>query len=208
MFAAVAAYLEPLGYAGLYERKGRGRPDGSAIFYCTAAFTLRRTQRLEYHDREGGPEIHSGSVALLAALERDGQTLGVASTHVKWAAPGTPRDSHIGHHQVAELIDACRGFDPPCRDWVVCGDFNYTPDDEVIGVMRDAGFTFAHADRPDARTFAATGKAKLIDYVFHTAGLRSNPLDPPAITDDTKLPSPDQPSDHLPLVAELDWTDR
>lgn len=73
----------------------------------------------------------------------------------------------------------------------VCGDFNYTPDDEVIGVMRDAGFAFAHADRPNARTFAGTGTAKLIDYMFRTAGLRARPLDPPAIADATKLPSPD-----------------
>jgi mRNA deadenylase 3'-5' endonuclease subunit Ccr4 len=205
VFAAVTSHLEPLGYAGSYERKGRGRPDGCAVLLRTAVFTLRTNRRLEYRDREGGPEIHSGSVALLAALERDGRMLGVASTHVKWAAPGTPRDAHIGHRQVAELIEACRGFDPPCRDWVVCGDFNYTPDDEVIGVMRDAGFAFAHADRRDARTFAGTGTAKLIDYVFHTAGLRSRPLDPHPITDDTKLPSEDQPSDHLALVAELEW---
>jgi nocturnin len=210
VFAAVVLHLEPLGYAGLYEQKGRGRPDGCATFFRTAAFALRRTQRLEYHDREGGPDEHSGSVALLAALERDGHTLGVASAHVKWAAPGTPRDAHIGHRQVAELIEACRAFDPPCREWVVCGDFNYTPDDEVIGVMRDAGFAFAHAACPTARSFAAfaaTGRAKLIDYVFHTAGLGSRPFDPPAIADDAQLPSEDQPSDHLPLVAELDWTD-
>lgn len=206
VFAAVISHLEPLGYARLYEQKGRGRPDGCAPFYRTAAFTAKRTRRFEYHDSEGGPDEHSGSVALLAALEWDGHALGVASTHVKWAAPGTPRDAHIGHRQVAELVEACRGFGPPCRDRVVCGDFNYTPDDEVTGVMRDAGFAFAHADRPDARTFAGTGTAKRIDYVFHTAGLRSRPLDPPAITDDTKFPSEDQPPDHLALVAELDWS--
>ena len=101
----------------------------------------------------------------------------------------------------------CRDFDPPCRDWVVCGDFNYPSDAEAVGAMRDAGYSFAHADRLHIRSAVANGRAKLIDYVFHTAGLRARPLDPPAVTDDTKLPSPDQPSDHLALVAEFDWTE-
>ena len=74
--------------------------------------------------------------------------------------------------------------------------------------MRGAGYSFAHADRPHIRSAVANGRAKLIDYVFHTAGLRARALDPPAVTDDTKLPSPDQPSDHLALVAEFDWAER
>ena len=35
--------------------------------------------------------------------------------------------------------------------------------------------------------------------------LRSVPLAPHVVGDDTLLPSEDQPSDHLALLAELDW---
>lgn len=208
VFAALADHLEPLGYTGYYEQKGQNRPDGCATFVRTAAFAVRHARRLEYRDRESGAEGHSGHVALLLVLERDGRLLGVANTHVRWASPDKPRDEQVGYRQVVELIEACRRFDPPCRDWVVCGDFNYTPDTEAVGAMRDAGYAFAHADRPTLRSAVANGRAKLIDYVFHTAGLRSRPLDPPPIGDDTKLPSPDQPSDHLALVAEFNWADR
>jgi endonuclease/exonuclease/phosphatase (EEP) superfamily protein YafD len=71
--------------------------------------------------------------------------------------------------------------------------------------MTAAGYAFAHMGRAHTRSAVANGRAKLIDYVFHTAGLRACPLDPPSITDDTRLPSLDQPSDHLPLLAEFDW---
>ena len=208
VFAALTAHLEPLGYAGRYEQKGRNRPDGCATFFRTGTFALRRAHRLEYRDRESGAESHSGHVALLLSLEHDGHLLGIANTHVRWAAPDTPRNEQVGYRQVEELIEACRRFEPPCRDWVVCGDFNYTPSTDAVQAMRDAGYTFAHAERPDLRSAVANGRAKLIDYVFHTAGLRSRPLDPAPISDDTQLPSPDQPSDHLALVAHFDWLER
>jgi mRNA deadenylase 3'-5' endonuclease subunit Ccr4 len=206
-FACLADRLERLGYVGYYEQKGRKRPDGCATFLRTGSFTVRRVQRLEYSDRESGEESHSGHVALLLALEHDGRVLGVANTHIRWAAPNTPREEQVGYRQVVELIAACQQFDPPCRDWVICGDFNYSPDAEAICAMCDAGYAFAHAGKPHLRSAVANGRAKLIDYVFHTAGLRSRPLDPPPVSDDTKLPSPDQPSDHLALVAEFDWTE-
>jgi mRNA deadenylase 3'-5' endonuclease subunit Ccr4 len=208
VFAVLRDRLGPLGYAGHYEQKGRNRPDGCATFVRTEIFAVRHARRLEYRDRESGPEAHSGHVALMLALEWDGQFLGVANTHVRWVAPDTPRDEQVGFRQVAELIAACRDFEPSCRDWVVCGDFNYPSDSEAVGAMRRAGYVFAHADRPHVHSAVANGRAKLIDYLFHTAGLRSRPLDPPVVTDDTRLPSSDQPSDHLALVAEFDRADR
>jgi len=87
---------------------------------------------------------------------------------------------------------------------MVCGDFNRTPDSEVVTVMREAGYDDAHAGRPDARSAVANGKAKLIDYIFCSRELRARPIDPPVIGDDTCLPSQEQPSDHLALVAEID----
>jgi len=208
VFSALNNRLGPLGYTGYFEQKGQGRPDGCATFIRSNLFAVRQLQRLEYCDRENSPERNSGYVALLLALESDGHMLGVANTHIRWNKPGTPRDEHVGYRQVTDLVETCRTFEPRCSDWVICGDFNAAPDTEVVGAMRNAGYVFAHADRPNVRSAVANGRAKLIDYVFHTAGLRAKPLDPPVIADDTKLPSQDQPSDHLALVAEFAWIDR
>lgn len=207
VFAALKNRLVSQGYEGHYEQKGHGRPDGCSTFIRKGMFTVQSSQRLEYHDQESGPEEISGHVALLLALKHDEHVIGVANTHIRWSKPGTLRDEQVGYRQVMELIATCKQFEPACRDWIACGDFNYKPDSDVVRAMRDAGYAFAHADRPHIRTAVANGRAKLIDYVFHTAGLRAKPLDPAVITDASKLPSPDQPSDHLVLMAEFDWVD-
>jgi endonuclease/exonuclease/phosphatase family metal-dependent hydrolase len=198
VFADLDRLLGSLASTGRYEQKGRGKPDGCATFLRASSFTVRR----EYRDREPGATVDAGHIALLLALEHGGHLIGVANTHVRWDGPGTPREEQVGYRQVAGVIEACREFDPPCRDWVVCGDFNYAPDSEVVA-MRAAGCAFAHAGRPNLRSAVADGRALLIDSIFHTAGLRSRPLDPPVITDGTTRPAPDQPSDHLALVAEF-----
>jgi len=208
VFSALKHRLVPQGYDGYFEQKGRGRPDGCSTFIRNSMFTVQSSQRLEYHDRESDPKEDSGHIALLLALKHDEHVIGVANTHIRWSKPGTPRDEQVGYRQVTELIAACKRFEPPCRDWIVCGDFNYEPDSDVVRAMRNAGYAFAHADRLNIRTAVANGRALLIDYAFHTAGLRAMPLDPPVIDDDTKLPSQDQPSDHLALVAAFDWIDR
>jgi mRNA deadenylase 3'-5' endonuclease subunit Ccr4 len=201
---ALEGRLGQLGYAARFEKKGQGRPDGCATFFRQGLFTLRGAQRLEYHDRGAGPD-DSGHVALLLALENEGRLLGMANTHVRWDRPGTPREGQVGYRQVVELVEACERFGPRCGGWVVCGDFNRTTDDEAVAAMRQAGFAFAHAGRPHVLSAVANGRAKLIDYIFHTTALRSRPIDPPAIHDSTPLPSAEQPSDHLALLAEIEW---
>lgn len=204
-FAALREALEPQGYAGLIEFKGRGKPDGCATFHRAGRLPLRRAARLEYRDDENGPGKHSGFVALLVALSCEGRTLGVANTHLRWDRPGTPRREQVGHRQAAELIESCNNFDPPCDGWIVCGDFNRRFDSEVGATFRDAGFDVAHAGRPHVCSCVANGRASLIDHLFHSRALVARPIDPAPVSDSTILPSPEQPSDHLALAASFDW---
>ena len=162
---------------------------------------------MEYRDDEQGQGRHSGFVALLLALEHQGRLLGVANTHLRWDRPGTSRSRQVGHRQAVELIEACRGFDPPCAVWLVCGDFNRRPDSEVVATFRQAGFAFAHAGRPHVRSAVANRRASLLDYLFHSEGLVARPIDPPPVSAGEVLPSVEQPSDHLALAAEFNWAD-
>ncbi|MBA4186647.1 MAG: hypothetical protein C0467_01375 [Planctomycetaceae bacterium] len=206
VFKSLNNRLAELGYFGLFEQKGRGRPDGCATFARNEYFRLVRSRRLEFRDRESTNAEDSGHIGLLLIVQHEGHTLGIANTHIRWSPPNTPREEQVGYRQVVELLEECRRFDPSCDEWVICGDFNCAPDSAVIQTMQDAGFTFAHINSPQIRTAVANGRALLIDYVFHTTGLRARPSLPPAIADDTKLPSEEQPSDHLAVLTALEWT--
>ena len=51
----------------------------------------------------------------------------------------------------------------------------------------------------------ANARANMIDYVFYSGVFRARPVAVPVIDAQTPLPSYDQPSDHLALMAYFDW---
>jgi mRNA deadenylase 3'-5' endonuclease subunit Ccr4 len=205
VFRALRRKLGRLGYEGHLELKGRDKPDGCATFYRTEIFSLRKAVRLDYQDNERGLGQHSGFVALLLALEHEKKLLGVANTHLRWDRPGTPVDGQTGHLQAVELIAACQGFTPRCDGWLVCGDFNHRPDSEVVATFRKSGFEFAHSGRSHVRSAVINGRASLLDYLFFTEQLLAEPIDPPRVSPSQGLPSAEQPSDHLALLAKFQW---
>src|SRR5262249_39778582 len=138
--------------------------------------------------------------------DQGGRLLGIANTHLRWDKPGTRHEEQIGLRQFEQLLEACARFTPSCAGWLICGDFNCTPNADIIARAAEAGYQFAHANRPGVRTCVANRRARLIDSLLHTASLRANPIDPPPVDDDTLLPSDDQPSDHLALTARFEWT--
>jgi mRNA deadenylase 3'-5' endonuclease subunit Ccr4 len=205
VFAALEKGLSAAGYEGHYDRKAGGRPDGCATFFRRSRFNRHQVKRIEYRDGEAQAGQHSGHIAQLLTLETDGRLLCVANTHIRWDRPGTPRDQQIGLRQAVELLTECGQVQPAVDGCVICGDFNCVEGSDVFRKMSIAGYVPTHTGRPGVRSSVANGKAKLIDFIFHTATLVAHPLDPPPVSDDSVLPSEDQPSDHLALVADLDW---
>jgi mRNA deadenylase 3'-5' endonuclease subunit Ccr4 len=192
IYAALEATLAPLGYAGHYARKVGRKPDGCATFYRQATFGPHKVEPFAYADG-------SGHVALLVSLEHSGGIIGLANTHLKWAPPGEVYDLM----QAQELLAALAAR----RDvaWIVCGDFNAKPDSAVIAACAAAGYRASHVAIQPGFTCNPNGAAKTIDYLCHTATLRSSPRPLPPIGDLTPLPSREQPSDHLAVVADFTW---
>jgi mRNA deadenylase 3'-5' endonuclease subunit Ccr4 len=188
--------LGGVGYLGRYARKGGHRPDGCATF--VRRFKLVADRRVVF---AGG----SGHVAQLVYLELEGQRLMVLNTHLKWDPPDTPRERQWSYRQIVECLDLLRSERGSTDGQIVCGDFNVVADSDVVGALQAAGFEYAHRDFPAIHTCNSNGEAKLIDYLFHSDSLRAKPLLPPPIDGQTALPSAEQPSDHLPLIAEFDW---
>lgn len=214
IFGVLDAHLRRLGYDGRYEKKAAGRPDGCATFFRRNVFSLSESRRLDYHDADpsiagpgGAPARASGAVALLLTLAHDGRVLGVANTHLRWDPPRTPPERQVGFREAAELLAECRNWAPRPDAWVICGDFNRTPGSDVPAAFLEEGFLSAHANLPGVVSAVVNGRATLIDFIFAGAGLGAVPLDRPAIADGAVLPSEIEPSDHLPLVADLRWQD-
>lgn len=174
------------GHVGCWARKGRGKPDGCAVF-VRAALGPVTDERLEFDDG-------TGHVALLVRLPAAG--IGVATTHLRWEPPerqGVP---------VAQLETALDALDADLP-WVVCGDFNAEAGGPVLEVARGRGLVDAYANRSDAVTCNANGRRRRIDFLLASPGLALTPLPVPAIDDDTPLPSAQEPSDHLPIGATV-----
>ena len=203
-FAAVQQVLEPGGYIGHFAKKGGGKPDGCATFIRQSALTLRRVYQLRYTDGLG-TEPHSGHIALVMLLEYRGRALGIVNTHLQWDPPDRPRDQQRGYRQISQLLQERGHIDPTCEAWIICGDLNVTSESHVVAGLRAAGFDYAHRTSGVMYTCNANARAKMIDYVFHTETLRAQPVAVPVIDDQTPLPSFEQPSDHLALMAHFAW---
>jgi len=195
LFVQIETGLRPLGYSGFYAPKGREKPDGCATFVQSAKLELIEHHRHSYDDG-------SGHIALMSLLRFNGQTLGVANTHLKWAPPGTCSEEHVGVQQARALAAVCTAH--ACDAWIVCGDLNCTPDSELFASLQTASFEDAH-EGALTPTCNANREARKLDHVLHTGRLVATPLPIAHIEDQTPLPSAVHPSDHLPVQVRLGW---
>jgi protein angel len=204
-FAALKSRLISMGYAAQYARKTGGRTDGCATFYRQHAFELIAARVVEYADGTQG-QANSGHIALIVLLRDAGGIVGIANTHLSWDPPGTLNAARLGYRQALQLLNECQTMVPTCDGWLICGDLNATPDSNVVVTLESAGFQYAHAGLAQTYTCKVNADMKMIDYLFHSSEFRAEPDRVVEISDQTVLPSSEQPSDHLPIVARFSWT--
>jgi mRNA deadenylase 3'-5' endonuclease subunit Ccr4 len=199
-FVVIENRLKGLGYSGSLQMKGRRKPDGCATFWRTNRCRLVNEHRKFYSDGAGGP--NTGNIAQVLAFEVSGVRLDLVNTHLKWDPPGTPLDRSLGYRQVSQAVAALPPRTPSGIQ-IICGDLNVTPDSPVVELLSDAGFDYTHRPGPGVFTCNTGREPKLIDYIFFRGPLHAAPVTLPTIDGDTPLPSPEQASDHLPLIANF-----
>jgi mRNA deadenylase 3'-5' endonuclease subunit Ccr4 len=204
-FSALKSRLISLGYAAQYARKTGGSPDGCAIFYRRHAFELIGARVVEYVEGSQG-QAHSGNIALLVWLRVAGRIVGMANTHLTWDPPNTASTAKLGYRQALQLLNEYQTMAPRCDGWLICGDLNATPDSEIVATLQNAGFQYAHAGLAQTYTCKVNGEVKMIDYLFYSPEFCAEPQSVVQISDQTVLPSAEQPSDHVPIVARFSWT--
>jgi mRNA deadenylase 3'-5' endonuclease subunit Ccr4 len=205
-FAALERCLSSIGYTGKFAKKSCGKPDGCAILWKTHSFKPLRVIRIEYCDGDR-ERPNSGHIGQLMVMRGGDCLLGIANTHLKWDPPEKPREQKYGYRQIQQLLNACATCTPACTGWIIAGDFDATPDTEVVAALREAGFEFSHVACRDAHTCNSNHRPKMIDYLFHNRALRASPTRLPIVEAETALPGPGQPSDHVAVIARFVWTE-
>jgi len=206
MFAVLESRLTSLGYRAHYAPKRGNQPDGCAIFYREDGFELVETRVVEYTDGAHG-RANAGHIALISWLRTAGRVIGVANTHLTWDPPGTAAAARLGLRQTLELLGEWRTMALTAGGWLICGDLNATPESDVVAMFLRAKFQYAHAGLAGTYTCKVNDEIKMIDYIFFSPGFRAEPVDVLPLSQETILPSAAEPSDHLPIVARLSWTD-
>jgi len=203
-FVALRTFLGERGYGGEYGRKLAGRPEGLAIFYRRVFFEWISARNVAYADGAGVAH-DTGYIAQLALLRHGDKTLGVINTHLTWDQPNTGRELQRGLRQAQQCLAEYQSRLGEAHGWIVTGDFNVTPDSEIVGLMVQAGLDFPHRDRIDAFTCNIGGRARLIDYLFHSPAMSAEASTLRRVDDQTVLPSAEEPSDHIAIMAQFDW---
>lgn len=202
--AALRARLAPLNYTSQYARRQGGKPDGCATFYRRDLFESVDTNILIYNDAVDA-QGNSGNIALVALLRGVEGVIGIINTHLTWDPPSTALESRRGHKQARQLLVDWQRMAESAKGWIFAGDFNVTPQSEIVAMIGKTGFRYAHRAHVGACTCNVHGEAKMIDYLFHSSDLRAQSEKITPVDERTVLPSAEQPSDHVAIVARFDW---
>jgi mRNA deadenylase 3'-5' endonuclease subunit Ccr4 len=204
MFVALRTSLSERGYGAEYGRKSAGRPEGCALLYRREAFELMSVRAVIYTDGDGAlPD--TGDIALVALFQYGDNVLGMINTHLIWDPPATPRPAQRSLRQAQQLVAEYQRSAAEARGWIIGGDFNVTPFSEIVSVMKQADFRYAHDGLDGVFTCNVGASARMIDYLFYSPSLHAAPMAPTRIDNQTVLPSAEQPSDHVAIMATFDW---
>lgn len=201
LFAMVDARLQKQGYRSRWAHKGRGKPDGCAMF--VAPNLLLGEWRIHEFDDAAFGGKRTGHLVLSTNVMRGHFYMHVATTHLKWEPPGAAGEERVGLLQarqtLRQLPTQVRIAGTPC---VICGDFNAGPSSDILRTFADERFVDAHGDL--SHTFVLEGVPQKLDYLlFSMDTLVARPVAVPSLPGPTPMPSAAEPSDHLPLVARF-----
>jgi len=186
-FGSIAEKMWQKGYTGLYSGRNNGEEEGCAIFYKTDRFQEITHQPFFFNDG-------TGRLAFMASLKtKDGKSIfNVLSTHIQYP---------MGNDKTEKEIDATQKFASTLASpTIICGDFNVDPDSKYLSPLYIAGFKDSHKNSKK-HSFDFSGNSSRIDFIFATPDINVISADVPGNTKD--LSTLKEPSDHLPIIAEL-----
>ncbi|MEL6343266.1 MAG: endonuclease/exonuclease/phosphatase family protein [Myxococcota bacterium] len=180
---------------GVYAQR-LGRPDGCALFTRRSVFTVESVETLRYKAEE--------QVAIIATLAQAERRMAVAATHLRWQAPRTTPDKHLGALQLAELMAAI----PNDLPRIIGGDFNANSQSLPLMQAMAQGLRLSCRSQRPWDTTNINGRRRKLDYLLYDPSwMTPTPGTLPKLQRDTPMPSSTEPSDHFAVSVRFDWMD-
>jgi endonuclease/exonuclease/phosphatase family metal-dependent hydrolase len=192
-FVRLEALLRPKGYRGRWAHRPGGKTDGCATF-VRAPWRIHTSMVIDFDD---GPRKPSNRIALVTVLANGLHLCAVANVHFEWGDTDKSDAEHHGLHQARRLLVQQQGQDRT----IILGDFNAKRGSALLKSFEDYGFVDAHG--PEGATFISQGQPVKIDFLMGSYDLKATAVPPTPLTQGTPLPSPTEPSDHVPIIAEF-----
>ncbi len=123
----------------------------------------------------------------------------LANVHISWAAPTDERGSNRALTQIRTVLNALASHSPDTH--ILVGDVNAPPNSKLRGLLAEEGLVELQGDSPTAYV---NGHPASLDVI--TARNVRAKMRPPLFDSSRPLPSPQCPSDHIPLTADLETT--
>lgn len=182
------------GYAGVYAEPIKANKDSVATFYQTSKFKLYSKH---VHVFQG----YNKSFQEINLESKEGVLLTVVNTKIQWDNENKSVEEHKGYQQLLSLGNTLH-LERAKNSTIICGDFNFEPW-QVQRVDFIKQYIDVHA-LSDLHTIQIDGKLKRIDYIFASKGFNVINLGTLIKKEYAEnSPSIDNPSDHLPIFAEL-----
>lgn len=199
----VAAYdfisqkLAHYGYAAIYgDSLDTKNNDAVMTLYKNSKFKLAKTKIIAFPNS-------SKTFLISELLETTNKKISIVNVKIKWDDSNKKLKDHIGYKQINFLISNLLPL-IESGPLLICGDFNVEPDGMCLHKINEF-LDDIHANT-DYKTFNENRYLKRIDYIFYNKFVKHNNYSQYIkLTPDTVLPSKNQPSDHLPVVATIDF---
>jgi len=166
-----------------------------AIFYKNKLFTPTKKSEIALGYKKGALVIY------LRDKNYNSEVL-VVNTHLKW--DNHPNEHHIGCQQASYLSDRINKIKNRFNAdklIIIGGDFNLEPNHRCIKQFSKV-FVDSYAET-ESNTFFGSMTPKRIDYIFHSLNWSSIKLIDYSQQYVTKLPTRNEPSDHLPVLVKI-----
>ncbi len=191
--------LREFGYVdSCWAQRPGGKPDGVAMFVRGANSAAWSAFPLNDPPNATRP---ARRVAIIYDGRFGGDRVRIVNVHFEWDPADRPITQRYGMTAMQDLLGRLREQgDLPT---IVCGDFNATPTEALPLALLSFGFVDCHAG-VTCFTCTANGRPAKIDYIMTTPEWRvreAGAVETPG--PETELPSPAEPSDHLPLTVDI-----